>query len=140
MIMAARMIAACVFLAANTYEVPPAALMGIYQIEAGRLGQEVPNSNGTSDLGPMQINTSWLPELSRRWGVSNETARRLVRDDACTNVGVAAWILKQELDETGGNIAKAIAYYHSHTPLYGHQYKSEVVGRIARYQLIPLNK
>jgi soluble lytic murein transglycosylase-like protein len=139
MIMAARMIAACVFLAANTYGVPPAALMGIYQIEGGKLGQEVTNTNGTADLGPMQINTSWLPELSRRWGVSRETARRLVRDDACTNVGVAAWILRQELDETG-NITTAIAYYHSRTPIHGRSYQGKVVNRIERYQLIPLSK
>ncbi len=137
MIIAARMIAACVFLAANTYKVPPAALMGIYQIEAGKLGQEVGNKNGSADLGPMQINTIWIPELSRRWGVSTETARRLVRDDACTNVGVAAWILRQHLDESG-NIAQAIAHYHSRTPLYGHSYKSKVVERIARYQLAPV--
>ncbi len=139
MILAARMIAACVFLAANTYEVPPAALMGIYQIEAGRLGQEVANKNGSYDLGPMQINTLWVPELSRRWGVSATTARRLVRDDACTNVGVAAWILRQHLDETG-NIAQAIAHYHSRTPVNGHNYKSKVVQRIARYQLAPADR
>lgn len=139
MIVAARMIAACLFLAANTYEIPPAALMGIYQIESGKLGQEVANSNGTYDLGPMQINTIWLPDLARRWGVSQETARRLVRDDACTNVGVAAWILRQHLDETG-NIATAIAHYNSRTPLYGGQYKSKVVQRISKYQLIPLNR
>ena len=126
-------------LAANTYGVPRAALMGIYQIEGGRLGPAVRNSNGTADLGPIQINTSWLPELSRSWGMSQATARRLVRDDACTNVGVAAWILRQQLDETG-NIAKAIAYYHSHTPVYGRDYQGKVVNRISRYQLIPLGK
>lgn len=133
-----RMIGACVFLAANTYHVPPAALMGIYQIEGGRLGQEVSNNNGSFDMGPMQINSSWLPMLSRKWGVSVETARRLVRDDACTNVGVAAWIVKQDLERTG-NIATAIADYHSHTFPIGHQYKSKVVGRIARYQLAAPN-
>ncbi len=139
MIVAARMIAACVFLAANTYEIPPAALMGIYQIESGTLGQEVRNTNGSYDLGPMQINTVWLPDLAQRWGVSTDTARRLVRDDACTNVGVAAWILRQHLDETG-NIATAIAHYNSRTPLYGGRYKSKVVQSISRYQLIPLNR
>lgn len=138
MIMAARMIAACVFLAANTYEIPPAALMGIYQIESGTIGQEVANKNGSYDLGPMQINTIWLPELSKRWGVSRDTARRLVRDDACTNVGVAAWILRQHLEETG-DIAKAIAHYHSKTPIHGGKYKSKVVQRMARYQLFPIN-
>lgn len=134
--MMAQVIAACLFLAAHTYEVPPAALMGIYQVEGGKVGQQVgPNNNGTYDLGPMQINTLWVPELAERWGVSHETARRLVKDDACTNIGVAAWILRNHLDETR-DIAKAIAHYHSRTPVHGKRYKSKVVRQMAQYNLV----
>jgi hypothetical protein len=53
-----------------------------------------PNDNGSYDLGPMQINTIWLPELAQSWGVSESTAYKWVRDDPCTNMGVAAWILR----------------------------------------------
>lgn len=135
--MIGRVIAACVFMAAHTYEVPPAALMGIYQVEAGAVGQAVgPNRNGSYDLGPMQINTIWLPELAQRWGVEIDTAHRLVKDDACTNVGVAAWILRSHLDETK-DIAKAIAQYHSRTPVHGNRYKSQVVNRMAEHNLFP---
>ncbi|NCC22041.1 MAG: transglycosylase [Alphaproteobacteria bacterium] len=122
-----KVLMACLMLAAQTYEVPPAVLIGIYQIEGGRIGQEVgPNDNGSYDLGPMQINTIWLPDLARRWGVSEATARRWVRDDPCTNTGVAAWILKRHINETG-NLSKAIAHYHSRTPRYGTVYKKKVV-------------
>ena len=114
-------------LAAQTYSVPPAVLVGIHQVEGGAVGQSVgPNSNGSYDLGPMQINTLWVPLLAEKWGVSESTALRWVRDDPCTNMGVSAWILRTHMNETG-SLAKAIAHYHSRTPQYGHPYKGKVV-------------
>ncbi len=119
-------IAACLMLAAQTYSVPPAVLVGIYKAEGGKVGQEVRNKNGSYDLGPMQINTLWLPELSKKWGVNKSTARKWVRDDACTNVGVSAWILRSHLDETR-SLSQAIAHYHSRTPIHGTRYKKKVI-------------
>lgn len=123
---ASKVIAACLMLASQTYSVPPAVLIGIYKAEGGKIGQEVRNTNDTYDLGPMQINTIWMPELAKKWGVKEETAHRWVRDDACTNVGVAAWILKGHLDETK-SLSQAIAHYHSRTPRHGTRYKKRVV-------------
>lgn len=123
---ASKILAACLMLASQTYSVPPAVLVGIYKAEGGQVGQEVANTNGTYDLGPMQINTVWLPELARRWSVNTNTARQWVRDDACTNVGVAAWILKSHLDETD-SLSQAISNYHSRTPIHGNRYKSRVI-------------
>lgn len=123
---ATKILAACLMLASQTYSVPPAVLVGIYKAEGGKVGQEVKNSNGSYDLGPMQINTIWMPELAQKWGVSEDTARKWVRDDACTNVGVSAWILKGHLKETG-NLSQAIAHYHSRTPRHGTRYKKRVI-------------
>ena len=123
---ASKILAACLMLASQTYSVPPAVLVGIYKAEGGKVGQEVKNTNGSYDLGPMQINTIWMPELAEKWGVSEETARKWVRDDACTNVGVSAWILKGHLDETG-SLSQAIAHYHSRTPRHGTRYKKRVI-------------
>lgn len=121
-----KILAACLMLASQTYSVPPAVLVGIYKAEGGKPGQEVRNANGTYDLGPMQINTIWMPELAEKWGVSENTARQWVRDDACTNVGVAAWILRGHMDETG-SLSQAIAHYHSRTPRYGGNYQNRVL-------------
>lgn len=123
---ASKILAACLILASQTYAVPPAVLVGIYKAEGGKIGQEVKNTNGSYDLGPMQINTVWLPELSERWGVTEDTARKWVRDDACTNVGVSAWILKGHMVRTG-SLSQAIAHYHSRTPRYGYKYKNRVL-------------
>lgn len=130
-----KVLAACLMLASQTYEVPPAVMLGILQVEGGQIGQEVRNTNGTADLGPMQINTIWMPELAQKWGVSEDTAQRWVRDDPCTNMGVSAWILRNHMNETG-SLSKAIAHYHSRTPTFGHAYKGKVVAAMRRYGLL----
>lgn len=132
---ASKILAACLMLASQTYSVPPAVLVGIYKAEGGQVGQEVRNTNGSYDLGPMQINTIWMPDLAAKWGVNEETAHKWVRDDACTNVGVAAWILKGHLDETK-SLSQAIAHYHSRTPLHGTKYKSRVINIMKENGLI----
>ena len=123
---ATKILAACLMLASQTYDVPPALLVGIYKAEGGKVGQEVKNTNGSYDLGPMQINTLWLPELAKEWGVTTETARKLVRDDACTNTKVAAWILREHINETQ-SLTQALQHYHSRTPKYGEKYKKRVL-------------
>jgi len=133
-----KILAACMMLASQTYSVPPAVLVGIYKAEGGKIGQEVSNTNGSHDLGPMQINTIWVPELADQWGVSHSTAHQWIRDDACTNVGVAAWILKGHMDETQ-NLSQAIAHYHSRTPKHGTPYQKRVVSIMRKNGLVKSN-
>ncbi len=131
-----KILAACLILAAQTYSVPPAVLIGIHQVEGGKVGQAVgPNVNGTYDLGPMQINTIWVPQLANYWGVSQQTAHKWIRDDACTNMGVSAWILRSHLNNTN-SLSTAIAHYHSKTPSIGYAYKKRVVSAMKRKGLI----
>ncbi len=132
---ATKILAACMMLASQNYNVPPALLVGIYKAEGGKVGQQVENTNGSYDLGPMQINTIWLPELSQKWGVSEEKAHKMVRDDACTNVNVAAWILRGHIDETK-NLAQALQHYHSRTPKYGTKYKKRVLDLMRKNGLL----
>ena len=123
-------------LAAQNYNVPPAVMLGIMRVEGGRVGQAVgPNKNGTYDLGPMQVNTMHLPLLARYWKVNTSTAMKMVKDDACVNVNVAAWILRQRLNESG-NLTLAIAHYHSKTPKFGYVYARKVIGAMKKMELI----
>ncbi len=128
--------AACLILAANTYNVPPAVMIGIMNVEGGHVGQQVgPNSNGTYDLGPMQVNTRWLPVLQKQWNVSAPVARSWVRDNGCVNVHVAAWILRQKINETG-SLWGGIAAYHSSTPRHGTPYANKVIAVMERKGLV----
>ncbi|MDD5585652.1 MAG: lytic transglycosylase domain-containing protein [Alphaproteobacteria bacterium] len=132
----AQALAACLLLASQTYQVPPAVMIGIMHVEGGRVGQQVgPNFNGTYDLGPMQVNTRWLPELARAWRVDVRKAHAVVRDDGCMNVKVAAWILHKKIEEAG-SLYRGIAHYHSATPGHGIPYASKVVAAMERKGLI----
>jgi hypothetical protein len=132
----AQALAACVLLAANTYQVPPAVMIGIMHVEGGHVGQEAgPNVNGTYDLGPMQVNTRWLPLLQQTWHVNAATARTWVRDDGCVNVHVAAWILRKKMDDTG-SLWGGIAAYHSATPSLGTPYANKVIAVMDRHGLV----
>ena len=127
--------AACLTMAAQTYQVPPQVLVGILHVEGGKVGQQVRNTNGTYDLGPMQINTLWTKELAKEWGVSRQTAKVLIRDDACTNINVAAWIFRRNLNETK-SLSKAIAWYNSRTPSIGYRYKKKVLAAMKKKNLL----
>jgi hypothetical protein len=132
----AQAFATCVLLAANTYHVPAAVMIGIMNVEGGHIGQEVgPNRNGTYDLGPMQVNTRWLPALQKTWNVSSSTARSWVRDNGCVNVHVAAWILRQKMNDTG-SLVGGIAAYHSATPKHGIPYANKVIAVMDRKGLV----
>jgi len=136
---ATKILAACIMLAAQTHDVPPALLVGIYKAEGGKVGQQVKNTNGSYDLGPMQINTIWMPELAKHWGVSEETAKKQVRDDPCTNVDVAAWILRGHLTRTN-NLSTALQHYHSRTPKFGTKYKKRVIDHMKKNGLLQTNR
>ena len=132
----AQALAACLLAAAHTYQVPPAVMIGIMQVEGGHVGQAAgPNFNGTYDLGPMQVNTLWVPKLANVWHVSKATAHTWVKDDGCVNVHVAAWILKQKIAETG-SLYGGIAHYHSATPGEGARYANRVVAVMDRKGLV----
>ncbi len=134
--MTASILATCIFLASQQYHVPPAVLIGILHVEGGSVGQEVgPNTNGTYDLGPMQINTLWLDELAQKWNVSKNVARQWVRDDECVNIGVGAWILRRNINDAGG-LSKGLAYYHSRTPHIGKRYRQKVIDAMQKAGLI----
>jgi len=101
---------------ASTTGLPPRVLPVIQAVEGGAVGTVRPDSNGTADLGVMQVNTIWVPALAARAGLSQaETKQRLI-DDPCFNIAASALILRTYLDETNGKLLPAIGDYHSHTP------------------------
>jgi len=131
-----KVLAACLFLAAQTYSVPPAVLVGIYEVEGGQVGQEIgPKANGTYDLGPMKINSSVIQYLAKHWKVSEAMARRWIRDDPCTNFGTSSWLLRTYLNQKN-DMAKAISLYGENRGFNGEQYKERVIAAMTAYGLI----
>ena len=89
-------ILSCMLAAGQQYNVPPRLLQSIAHVESGfRTNAMNTNKNGTVDIGVMQINSKWLPELAK-YGI-----QRHHLFDACTNIRVGAWILSQEVARFG---------------------------------------
>ena len=114
----------CVQLAAERYGVPVALIRAILKVEGGKVGQAVRNTNGTKDLGPMQINTIWLPRLAE-YGITREQ----LQHDRCINILAGTWILSRQLqaaDKMQGPVQRrlwwGIGAYHSRTPEHNVKY------------------
>lgn len=87
-------------------------LWGLRDQEAGWIGAEVPNSNGSHDLGPLQVNSFWVPKLASLTGRSTRDIRLWLVNDPCFNVQAARWIFLTGLSVTH-DYWKAIGVYHS---------------------------
>ena len=118
----------CVQLAADKYGLPVSVIHAILEVEGGRVGQAVSNTNGSEDLGPMQINTIWLPRLAP-YGIT----RQQLQNDRCINILVGSWILSRQLEAAKnmeGPVQRrlwwGIGAYHSRTPKHNVKYALKV--------------
>jgi len=86
--------------AAGQYDLEPELLQAIAGVESGYRADAMnyDNSNGTRDIGLMQINSTHLPRLLKE-GV---TEQRLL-DDPCLSVEVGASILASFIKQFGYN-------------------------------------
>lgn len=119
---------ACMAAAAAFYHLPPRVLPSIQAVEGGRIGLVHPNTNGTADLGLMQVNTTWIVPLARYARMSPDQVARRLLYDGCFNVAASAAIMRVYLSEAHGNLMVAIGHYHSHTPALSRAYQERVIG------------
>ncbi|MHB1285532.1 MAG: lytic transglycosylase domain-containing protein [Leptospirales bacterium] len=117
---------ACVWSAADYYRLPPLALVGILGVEGGRPGQAVRNADGSEDLGPMQINSRWLPRLAR-YGLT----RSKILMNPCANVWAGAWILARAYARDG-DVWRAVGHYHSWRKGESRRYRRKVAQAILK--------
>lgn len=126
------LIMACVMNASNLYGVPPAGIMAVLQAENGRTGEVSRNTNGSHDIGPMQVNSLWLAPLARGWGVDEATAEAALRERPCTNIAVGTWILADCIHRHGGDFWQGVGCYHApNNPDLASAYVGRVAGKAA---------
>ena len=106
--------------AASRYQVSSALLYAIARTESGLNPQAIGrNSNGSRDIGLMQINSAWLPTLASH-GIGERDLY-----EPCTNIHVGAWIL-------AGNVARlgytweAVGAYNAASPALRRTYVEKV--------------
>ena len=84
----------CMALVASLYNLPPRVLPSIHAVEGGGLATVHVNTDGTEDLGLMQINTRWLPLLARYTRSPEVFVRRNLLERACYNIAAAGLIMR----------------------------------------------
>src|SRR6516225_11948531 len=126
----------CITAAAKVYRLPPAVLVILLNVEGGSLGRVSPNTNGTVDIGPIQVNEIWLPEVAAHWHATIADAYKALRDNFCANVEAGAWILRRGLDEARGDFWEGVGYYHSHTPEHKTRYLRHVLQQVLRLRAL----
>lgn len=116
--------------AAAYHQVHVGILRAIAMKENHRCGAETinKNTNGSVDIGCMQINTIHLPEL-RRHGVYPDDLK-----DQCKNIYIGAWHYRKKVNKYGPTW-QAVGAYHSETPALRDKYAEGVMRIMLRYNL-----
>ncbi|WP_443971451.1 lytic transglycosylase domain-containing protein [Sphingobium sp. CR28] len=106
-------------------------LWGLRDQEAGWIGAEIANRNGTHDLGPLQVNSFWVPRLAALTGRPAQQVRTWLIQDPCFNVQAARWIFLSALASTG-DFWRAVGVYHSPTEWRQLRYTTKVAVHLRR--------
>jgi len=113
----------CIGLASHGWGVHPFIIASVMKVENGKVGTISPNSDGSYDLGIMQLNTINLEVISKKFpGIGWE---QLVYSP-CVNIGVGTWFLSERIKSANGDIWKGVGNYHSKTPKYHNRYLKKV--------------
>lgn len=104
-------------------------LWALRRHEGGWVGAEVKNGDGSVDLGPMQVNSWWVPRIARLIGRSQPQVKSWLRDDPCFNIDAARWIFLSGLAATR-DYWDAIGVYHSPTASRQHRYRNGVARQL----------
>ena len=118
----------CSIAAAIKYAVPANLVLAVAEVEGGKPGQWVVNRNGSYDVGPMQLNTSYLRELAR-YGITPDD----VAAAGCYAYELATWRLARHLARDHGDLWQRAANYHSRTPTLNAKYRAKLMARAASW-------
>lgn len=112
----------CCVAAAVKYDIPANILLAIAEVEGGKPGQWVENDNGTSDVGVMQFNTSYIADLNKYGITAKDVAAK-----GCYAYQLAAWRIRGHLYHDSGDIWTKAANYHSRTVKYNKVYRAKII-------------
>jgi len=122
---------ACWEQASSRYGVNAELLYAMARTESGLDPRAVGhNRNGSRDIGLMQINSAWLPQLSKH-GIAE-------RDlfDPCTSIHVGAWILAGNVQRLGYTW-EAVGAYNAASPALRRAYAERVYRHVSKASTPP---
>lgn len=102
-----RIPADCVRQTSQDFGVAIPVLLAVLKVESGgRTGIVRSNSNGSFDVGPMQLNSkSWLPYFQARYGVTPQE----LDTSMCSSLRAGAYVLRTEAQS---GPCRALAQHH----------------------------
>ena len=118
----------CVGEEANRQSLEVVKVLSVMKTEGGHVGEYSRNANGSYDIGPMQVNTVHLPELSKIYGIPQAAMSKLLAYNGCFNVAIGAWLLRKRTNEAAGNFWYGIGRYHSAAKADANKYILRVHG------------
>ena len=125
-----RLIARCIQNAAAGRDWLEITLWGLRDQEAGWTGAQIRNSNGTYDLGPMQVNSWWIPKLAKLTLRPQAHVRWWLTHDPCFNVRAGKGIFLSALADAK-DYWTAVGIYHSPTRWRRSAYARKVARHIS---------
>jgi hypothetical protein len=131
-------VVSCIESAAAVYRLPPAVIVILLSVEGGSLGHVRQNTNATVDIGPMQVNSTWVPAVAKHWRASPSDTFAALRDNFCANIEAGTWILRQAMDEAHGDFWGGVGFYHSHDPGYRADYLRKVLRQTLRLEALAM--
>lgn len=124
-------LADCIDDAAKFHQVDARLVRAIAHVESRMRADAVgANTDGSTDIGLMQINSSWLPSLAR-YGI---TQAHLF--DACVNAYVGSWILSRNIQQLGLTW-DAVGAYNARSPAKRLIYAQKVYHALATVSSTP---
>ncbi|WP_240648277.1 lytic transglycosylase domain-containing protein [Pararobbsia silviterrae] len=120
------------FMKAAVYQgVNPSILRAIAWYESkGDASAVTHNANGSIDVGQLQINSVHFGDLAKQ-GVPHRALT-----DACVNIFVASWLLKQKMVKYG-NTWRAVGAYHSESPKLRDEYARSIQKILVQWGELP---
>ena len=117
---------ACWEQASSRYGISSDLLYAIARTESGLDSQAIGrNRNGSRDIGLMQINSAWLPQLAKHGIAEGDLF------DPCTSIHVGAWILAGNFQRLGYTW-EAVGAYNATNPALRRAYAQRVYRQLSR--------
>lgn len=111
--------AACIYQAAKEYTLPVEIIVAVLVAEGGKVGAVSKNTNGTYDIGPMQVNS-----IHTSSDPAGSLKKNALLYDGCYNVAYGAYRLRVEIDRVS-DFWTGVGNYHSRTPRLRERYLTQ---------------
>lgn len=97
----------CIQETAKRFDLSEAILKAMLKVEAASIGELRVNQDGSYNIGPMQVNSSWLQKFDNYISLND------LIYNGCTNLQVGAWVLKYQVNKAGNDLWQGVRNYHN---------------------------